>query len=128
VLCYPPSSNSPAPGGASPASGGAAQWIEFVLGTTTAASATAIPAGSRILRRRLVVTAPYTAGATIALDNAAAVVIMAPGDNTPQLVNQYQAADRVVWPTAVAVRALVGGGPVGGAAIVMIEYVQSPQS
>jgi hypothetical protein len=102
------------------------QWIEFVVGTATVSSATSIPAGSRILRRLLVVTTAYSAGATIALDDAAALTIMATTDNTPQLANEYVREDRVVWPLAVAVRALVGGAPAAGAATVMVEYVTTP--
>lgn len=102
------------------------QWIEFAVGTATVSSVATIPAGSRILRRLLVVTTPYSVGATIALDDAAALTIMATTDNTPQLANEYVREDRTIWTLAVAVRALVGGAPAAGAAIVMVEYVTTP--
>jgi len=105
------------------------QWIEFPVALVTVASTEIIPAGARILRRKVVVTTPYSPGVTIALDNAPAVfTIMAGTDNTPQLVNEYQNEDRTVWPLAAPVRALVVGGPAVGAAVVMIEFVTSPLS
>jgi len=102
------------------------KWVEFPVGTATTSSVSSIPAGSLILRRKLIITTPYSAGATITLDNAGALTIMTATQNSPQFANEYQRGDRLVWPGAAAVRALVAGAPVLGAGLVLVEYVQTP--
>ena len=107
--------------------GSASVWVEFLVGTATTSSVSSIPAGSRILRRRLIITTPYSTGATITLDDAGALTILAATQNTPQAANEYQRSDLLIWPGAAAVRALVAGIPPGsGAGLVLVEYVETP--
>ena len=121
-----PSLRVPSTGGGGGGSTAASKWVEFSLGTVTTSSVSSIPAGSRILQRRLIITTPYSAGATITLDDAGALTILAAAQNTPQIANEYQRGDLLVWPGAAVVRALVAGGPVLGVGLVLVEYVEAP--
>lgn len=106
---------------------GASQVIQFALGTATASSVTSIPIGASILRATLLVTTPYSAGATIEIGSTPVPnLLQATTDNDPQVDDTYDAPQLTNWNAASVVTATVAGAPVAGTATVMVEYVTTP--
>jgi hypothetical protein len=111
--------------GASPA--GASDVIVFAVGTATASSVTSIPNNAIILRATLLVTTPYSGGATISIGNAGTPAeLQATTDNDPQVNGTYDAPQQTTWTGPAIVQATVAGGPAAGASSVMVEYVVTP--
>lgn len=113
----------PNPGGA-----GLVQEIRFALALANASSVASIPAGSRIVDAELVVTTPYTGGATVSLGQTGTpTAFMLTTDNSPQSANSYAVGDQdVLSGAALPVLATVAGGPAAGAATVIVKYVATP--
>ena len=103
---------------------GAQFTIQFALGTTTAASATSIPAGAIVLRAMLDVTAPYDAGTLIEVGRTGNLsLLMGTGDSFPATVDGYDAPQDTAWGgTALPVITTIVGAPAAGAALVTVEY------
>lgn len=107
-----------------PTTPGNLDLICFALALATANSATSIPAGALVVGVSLLVTTPYSGGATIAIGRAGSTsLLMGTGDNTPQFAGEYQAPQTTAWGGAsTPIVATVGGGPALGAALVTVQF------
>jgi hypothetical protein len=106
---------------------GASDVIVFPVGLVTASSATSIPNNAIILRATLLVTTPYSGGATISLGNAGTPAeLQATTDNDPQVNGTYDAPQQTTWTGPAVVQATVAGAPGAGVSSVMVEYVVTP--
>lgn len=108
------------------AGAGAVRTIRFVLGTATASSVTEIPADARVLSARLEITTPYSNGTTIALGRTGSTsLLMATTDNDATIAQAYLLDLDAAWGgAALAVLATIAGGPVAGAAVVVVTYTE----
>jgi hypothetical protein len=108
---------------------GAIRMIRYTI--TNAASqdsASTIPASCRVVRSRLEITTPYSAGATISIGQAGALAaFMATTDNDPVAATANDAfevpQDTVSNVSALVIRTTIAGSPAAGAGIVTIWYV-----
>jgi hypothetical protein len=106
---------------------GAVQVVRFLLGTATGQSGTALPDQAIVLRASLDVTTPYTGGTTITIGHAAATTAyQLAADNDPTTPGLYEVDQDTTVTPATRVLATVIGGPVAGAAEVIVEYVEVP--
>ena len=102
--------------------------IEIALGLVTVLSAAFLPAGGKVLRVAVEVSTPYSPGTTIDVGIIGLpLLFMAANENDPGVVNLYEKTERIPYGGSPVVQVAVGGGPVVGAASVLVEYtVPSP--
>lgn len=98
----------------------AAHVIQFTVGTATASSSTALPAGAVVCQVGVDVTTGYTAGATLEITCGAVVLLDAVAINA-QVISLYVDLPFVATAGGV-ITATVTGGPVAGAATVSVLY------
>jgi hypothetical protein len=111
-----------------PAVAGATYTIDFAIGTgASQSSVTSIPAGAIVLRAEVKITTPYSGGATIAVGQTGTTTLLqATGDNTPTIVNEYDADQRTGWgASALPVLVTVGGAPSAGVGTVTVMYASA---
>jgi hypothetical protein len=112
----------------SPGASGEVECIRFPLGTISAASFTAPPAGAVILRASLDVGTPYFSNASLGItigSTAQPTLLQGAGDNDPLVAGLYDAPQDTVWPGGVVLASVVGVAT-SGAAVVLIEYCPTP--
>lgn len=108
-----------------PSVAGAVYRIRMPIGTAAAQNdVTLIPANAVISSCMLDVTTPYSAGTTISVGQTGSTsLLMATGDNTATIANQYLNPLDVAWgASALAVLVTVGGAPAAGAGQVIVDY------
>ena len=100
-----------------------------IVAQATTSSATSIPVNSVIVDARLDVTTPFSVGATISIGQAGAPTeFQLTTDNNPQVNGLYQVTQDTVAASTNPVLATVAGGPVAGAATVIVQYVVTPEA
>lgn len=110
---------------ASPAIGGAVREIRYtVSNSATQDSATQIPANAVVVAAELIVTTPFSGGATVSIGQAGSVsLLQATSDNLATVAGSYQVMQDTAWGgSALAVRTTVGGAPAAGAGRVCVRY------
>jgi len=108
-----------------PSVAGAVYRVRMAIGTGAAqSSVTSIPANAVISSCMLDITTPYSASATISIGQTGSTsLLMAIGDNTATVANQYVNLEDVAWgASALAILVTVGGAPAAGAGQVVIDY------
>jgi hypothetical protein len=99
--------------------------IDMAVGTgASQSSATSIPANAVISSCELKVTTPFSGGTTISVgQTGSASLLMATGDNTATVANEYQADQRTDWGgSSLPVLVTVAGSPSAGAARLNVQY------
>jgi hypothetical protein len=104
--------------------GGAGQFIQIPIGTAAATSSTtSMPPGAVVTRCAVDVTGGYTAGTSITVGIAAnPTLFQAAADNTPGVVDLYDAPQRTSVPTGGQVLATIAGAPIAGSGFVLVEF------
>lgn len=107
---------------------GGIQEIRFTVGTATASSVTLIPTGARVLRARVQINTPYSAGATLDVGKVGTVNLVFDNSEIDETVADTYLKDLdAAWGAAASVLTTIGGGPVAGASTIIVEYAM-PQS
>jgi pyrroline-5-carboxylate reductase len=104
------------------ASTGAKLLIDMTPGIAATTTSTAtIPAGSRVVRLYVNVTAAYSAGATLAVGQAGTLGLLVTGlDLTQQILNDIGLL--VAWgASALSVVATISGAPAAGTCEILVE-------
>ena len=101
--------------------------VSFAIGTDASyISVALIPKDVRVIRTRLIIGTPYSAGTTISIGRVGAVdALVTTAENNPLVANEYDLDKYVLWHTSnVAVLATINGTPVAGAATIVVEYTK----
>ncbi len=112
-------------GGGSVTVGGQVQVIEVTPGTAAStSSATALPATATVVGCQVLVSTPYSAGATIEVGQTGALAaFQGTGDNTPTADGLYVADQQSATASPAApVTVTIGGAPSAGACVVFVFY------
>lgn len=104
---------------------GTIREIRFaVTNAASQSSANAIPANAFIFDCKLIVSTPYSAGATIAIGQTGTTALLqATTDNLPQTAGTYDVEGDTAWgASALAVLVTIAGAPAAGAGTVAVLY------
>lgn len=102
-------------------SGAEVQTLKMAIGTTTANSVTQLPQGAVIVSSHLVITTPYSEGATIAI-TVGGVELMGTAYNDPTQAANYEGDNSVETVSAGNVTATITGAPTAGAGYVVVAF------
>jgi len=103
--------------------------IRFTINTTAAQSSNdTVPSNSRVLRTRVEITTPYSAGATIEVGNSSGSnIFMTTNDVDPETAGAYEIEDDISSAgTTEDIDVAIGNTPGAGAGVVSIEFVAVP--
>jgi hypothetical protein len=113
--------------GGGPMSAGEVQLEQFATALVPVGGTTSLPAGAVVIRAALEVDTPYSPGTTISIGSVGSpTLLMGVADNDPTTADLYDALQRTPWPVAGFVEVAVGGAPLAGSGVVIIEYTNSP--
>lgn len=103
--------------------------IAFSVGTASISSASIIPANSMVRSTQVDVQTGYDNSATIEIGyDTDTDALMGTGENDPSVVNDYEKRSWKQWKSSDAVvKATVANAPTVGSAVVVVEYVKTPQ-
>jgi hypothetical protein len=95
-----------------------------ITNAASQSSATSIPANAVITGTRLLITTPYSAGATIAVGQTGTTnLLMLTGDNTATVSDEYQTPQTIAWgSSALPVLVTIAGAPSAGAGQLVVDY------
>lgn len=101
--------------------------IRIPIGLVNAASGTVIPNNSIATRARVLISVPYSPGATISVGTIASpALFQTTADNDPQVANLYSAEQSTVVTPAGQLAVTIAGAPVAGSGFVELFYVVTP--
>jgi len=105
---------------------GAVRSIRYAIANAPASqdSANQLPVGAIVLRAEVIVTTPFSGGATISVGQVGFLTaFMATADNFATVANQYEVPQDSTPPVLPGViRTTIGGAPAAGAGFVRIEF------
>lgn len=105
-------------------SGAKYELLTFITNAALQSSVTVIPASAYVTSVTLVITTPYSPGATITVgQTGAATLLMGTTDSTPQTVDEYQSKLAVSWGgSPLSVLVTVAGSPAAGAGYIVCDF------
>ncbi len=104
---------------------GAVKEIRIPIGTLTSYSSTAtIPSGAYVQDVEVIITTPFSAGATISVGQTGSTsAFMATDGNNPQTAGEYvQFQDTPANASGLAALVTIGGSPAAGAGVVKVHF------
>ena len=95
-----------------------------ITNAATQDSTTLIPGAAQVALARLVVTTPYSGGATISIGQMGSIALLqATTDNLATVANTYNVEQDTAWGGIdLAIRTTINGTPAAGAGFVIVFY------